>query len=78
MVYYTTNNNFDFLGDSNKIEIAKKIEETYWGYYFNCDNWSTSDIDFQLRLNYMFGDDVILSMDEYMKVIKTIENGISL
>lgn len=68
-----TNKNFDFLGDKNKIELAKNIEQTYWNYYFNCDDWSSDDIDFQLRLNYMFGDDVILTMDEYIKIIETIE-----
>ena len=33
-----TNKNFDFLGDKNKIELAKNIERTYWNYYFNCDD----------------------------------------
>lgn len=68
-----TNKNFDFLCDKNKIELAKNIEQTYWNYYFNCDDWSSDDIDFHLRLNYMFRDNVILTMDEYNKIIETIE-----
>jgi hypothetical protein len=67
-----TNKNFDFLGDKNKIELAKNIEQTYWNCYFNCDDWSVDDIDFHLRLKYMFGDDVILTMDEYNKIFETI------
>lgn len=67
-----TNKNFDFLVDKNKIELAKSIERTYWNYYFNCDEWSTDDIDFHLRMNYMFGNDII-TMDEYLKIIETIE-----
>ena len=66
-----TNKNFDFLADENKIELAKSIERTYWNYYF-CDEWSIDDIDFLLRMNYMFGNNVII-MDEYIKIIETIE-----
>ena len=66
-----TNKNFDFLVDENKIELAKRIERTYWNYYF-CDEWSTDDIDFLLRMNYMFGNNVI-TMDEYIKIIEAIE-----
>ena len=66
-----TNKNFNFLVDENKIELAKSIERTYWNYYF-CDEWSTDDIDFLLRMNYMFENDVI-TMDEYLKIIETIE-----
>ena len=51
-----TNKNFDFLADKNKIELAKSIEQSYWNYYF-CDEWSTDDIDFHLRMKYMFGND---------------------
>ena len=65
------NKNFDFLTDKNKIELAKSIEQSYWNYYF-CDEWSTDDIDFHLRMKYMFGNDVI-TMDEYFKIIETIE-----
>lgn len=66
--------NFDFLQNPNKIAVAKDIEEKYWNFYFNCDDWSIEDIDFQLRIIYQSEDDVVLTMDEYCKVIDTIEN----
>lgn len=68
-----TNKNFDFLQDPNKIAIAKEIEKNYWNLYFNCEDWSAGDVDFQLRLLYQCGDNVVLTMDEYCEVINTIE-----
>ena len=66
--------NFDFLQNPNKIAIAKDIKKKYWNYYFNCYDFSTEDIDFQLRIIYQSGDNAVLTMEEYCRVIDTIEN----
>lgn len=67
------NKNFDFLKDINKISTAKSIEEIYWRLYYGCDDWSTDDIVFDLKITFQVGESV-LTDDEFDKVIEIIES----
>ena len=73
MAINMSNKSFDFLGDDEKIKCAKEIEEAYWNYYFNCDDWGVDDIDFHLRIIYTCGDNPKITIDEFNKIIKSIE-----
>lgn len=68
-----SNKSFDFLADDEKIKYAKEIEEAYWNYYFNCDDWGIDDIEFHLRLIYAHCNNPKITLDEFNKIIKTIE-----
>ena len=52
--------------EQEKEEIKKRFDH----YYYNCDDWSLGDIDFQLRLD--FWEPVALTHDEACEYINQL------